>query len=134
MTRVGIIVLALLAATGAKAECIDNMPGAFCLDTAPLIVPENPVRLPTCGPEVHGSCIVPMSGGGGGADGNNWHLLTVSYGGAVSLLKGLTKKECETIQIKLARASLPDWTCSGPPWVAVEPTNSSDIKTAECFE
>ena len=35
------------------------------------------------------------------ADEANWHLMTVTYGGTVSLIKGLTKAECDTMVAKL---------------------------------
>lgn len=89
MTRAGIILLALLGATGALAQ--NN---AECMPLS-LNCSGGTAALPICGPGVHGSCIVPMSGDGGVTDGHDWHLLTVSYGGTVSLLKGLTKQECE---------------------------------------
>jgi hypothetical protein len=52
-----------------------------------------------------------------------WHLLTQSYGGTVSLIKDLTKHECE-----FARdAAIP--YLSGSHMIS-----PGDIKTAECFQ
>jgi hypothetical protein len=52
----------------------------------------------------------------------SWHLLTVSYGGTVSLIKGLSESECLASQDKLLGKASNEWA------------HSSGIKTAECFE
>lgn len=49
----------------------------------------------------------------------SWHLLTQSYGGTVSLLHDLTRRECKLAQVKLL-----DETRSNP----------GDIRSAECFQ
>lgn len=56
----------------------------------------------------------------------NWHLMTKSRGGTVSLIKGITKKECE-----IMRHHLGAW-CDRP--AGVYNLNPGDIETAECFE
>jgi hypothetical protein len=84
----------------------------------------------------------------------NWHLLTKSYGGTISLLKNLTKDECEfakaralhlpatqaekdehlrnTKQCGKATADGLTWTCElSTSGRVVVP---GDIDTAECFE
>ena len=85
-----------------------------------------------------GSCIQPFSDPPV-EQAQTWHLLTISYGGTVSLIKGLTKDECEKTRIK----SLPG---DGGQCIKRNPDGTiedrgvpcdiwpSDIKTAECFE
>jgi hypothetical protein len=55
---------------------------------------------------------------------SSWHLLTISNGGTVSLIKGLTKKECD----EAANRALPHYH------LGLNPVESSDIKSAECFQ
>ena len=55
----------------------------------------------------------------------NWHLLTKSRSGAISLVKGLTEKECETAQAILAQICPNGVICS---------MGSTDIVLAECFQ
>ena len=59
------------------------------------------------------------------AEKHNWHLLTKSQVGTVSLIKGLTEEECRTAQEKL-------WPHC--PVNAVCATGSGGIEIAECFE
>jgi hypothetical protein len=56
-----------------------------------------------------------------------WHLLTKSQGGTVSLIKGLTEKECKTVSEKLMShcPNAPGTICLVGP---------SSIASAECFE
>lgn len=62
----------------------------------------------------------------------DWLLVTVSYGGTVSLIKGLSESECQAAKSKVRGATLSDWTCGGMPCAhAVDP---GEIKLAECFE
>lgn len=56
----------------------------------------------------------------------SWHLLTQSYGGTVSLLKDLTKHECETLEAKLS------WSCSAEQCTRM--LTPDLIKSAECFQ
>jgi len=56
-----------------------------------------------------------------------WHLLTKSRSGEVSLIKGLTEKECKTTMENL----LPHWSdCLK----CVYTSSPSDIELAKCFE
>jgi hypothetical protein len=56
-----------------------------------------------------------------------WHLLTKSQGGTVSLIKGLTEKECKTVWEKLM-SHCPN----GPGTICL--VGPSSIVSAECFE
>lgn len=52
---------------------------------------------------------------------HSYHLLTISNGGTVSLIKDLTKRECDEVARKL-------WHTA---WSTLQP---GDIKSAECFQ
>ena len=60
------------------------------------------------------------------ADEANWHLVTKSYGGTVSLIKGLTKKECEEM-----RHHIGGWWDLPP---GTYDLGRGSIESAECFE
>jgi len=55
----------------------------------------------------------------------SWHLLTQSYGGTISLLKDLTKHECEVAR-DLALPVYPNGE--------IHMTSFGEIKSAECFQ
>lgn len=86
-----------------------------------------------CGVDAHG---IPLVTTILGADGQpipslpmpdrSWRLLTQSYGGTVSLLKDLTKHECETLEAKLS------WSCSAEQCTRM--LTPDLIKSAECFQ
>ena len=61
----------------------------------------------------------------------SWHLLTQSFGGTVSLIKGLTKEECEAAQYKLYTHPSTWWQEHMASPVYQLP---GDIRTAECFQ
>lgn len=164
MTRIFIVVLVSLAATGARADsgfvhypelepsdlplCTGEPVTAICTDkeTGTIVFPELPATR-----------IV--------IDEHDWHLLTVSYGGAVRLLKGLTKQECEYSRARALglpatsdeekakedkertayerRKALMSKCPAVPPneWPTCLPSleighapDPGDIKTAECFQ
>ena len=58
------------------------------------------------------------------ADEANWHLLTQSHGGTVSLIHGLTKLQCDKLacNVRIACNAAP-----GSSWISRE----GDIETAE---
>ena len=60
---------------------------------------------------------------------HSWHLLTISNGGTVSLIKGLTKRECEE-----ARSKIEIVWCYSPDGDGACTTAPGDIKSAECFQ
>jgi hypothetical protein len=86
----------------------DHMPGSPLIDPFPpatqpispgtVVTPEEPAMKPSdfCAPGAE-----PVPNGMGGFtclakhEDRSWHLLTQSYGGTVSLLRDLTKHECE---------------------------------------
>ena len=59
---------------------------------------------------------------------SNWHLLTKSHGGTVSLIQGLTKKECDNLALRLTPVY--SGVCSG---CIVTETNEA-IVSVECFQ
>ena len=61
----------------------------------------------------------------------SWHLLTQSFGGAVSLITGLTKEECEAAQYRLYTHPSLWWQEHMASTVYQLP---GDIRTAECFQ
>lgn len=83
---------------------------AFAADPPPPIVPTETVIIPPCAGMPH-----------------TWHVLTVTYGGTVSLIKDLTKCEAQNMQ-KL----LDPWnhSCNGCMTI-IQP---GDIKSVEIFE
>jgi hypothetical protein len=72
------------------------------------------------------------------ADDRSWHFLTVTRGGVVSLVKDLTKHECEVMQDALPKKQ---WECAPPGWLGAEgdaqcfaSVEDSDFVRAECFQ
>jgi len=59
---------------------------------------------------------------------HSWHLLTISNGGTVSLIKGLTKRECDEAVKRIPIG------CKMPPGVGGCTLLPGDIKSAECFQ
>ncbi len=57
---------------------------------------------------------------------SNWHLITKSQSGTVSLIKGLSEMECEAARAKVVQHQCPSTlVCS---------TDPSNIVLAECFQ
>ena len=61
------------------------------------------------------------------AEEANWHLLTKSHGGTVSLINGLTKAQCDKLACDVRIACNAP---SGSMWMS----SAGDIETAECFQ
>lgn len=112
MNRIILAAAMCLVAASAWAEDTSNYP---LFSTAPFIVSPK-VASSIC--EKPGTCPKPDA---------NWHLLTQSYGGTVSLLKGLTKPECDHVVVLLKDAI-------GAAIRAPQLVTPGDIKSAECFQ
>lgn len=67
----------------------------------------------------------------------NWHLLTISYGGTVSLVKDITKHECEFAMHRVKGEPATEEEVAAAQkrrenaWATINP---GDIKSAECFQ
>ena len=59
---------------------------------------------------------------------SNWHLLTRSHDGKISLVKGLTKKECDKLVLILTPVY--PGNCSG----CIVTETDTTIVSAECFQ
>ena len=61
---------------------------------------------------------------------HSWHLITITYGGTVSLVKDLTQRECEEIRTRIMslRADSRELCKNGCP------IELGSIKSVECFE
>lgn len=64
-------------------------------------------------------------------DGTNWHLLTQSEGGVVSILGNLTEQECKTA---IERTSPAYNHCGGQFAGCSWTVSPGDIKSAQCFK
>jgi hypothetical protein len=128
----GLCAALMLASGGAMAECRQEGNALVC--DLPGISPgiTVPPKCFGCVPTVPAPGTIPAVGD------RSWHLLTQTYGGTITLLRDLTKHECEFAmhrakgepateeEIIAARNRVVTF----PPW---EPDNG-EIKTAECFQ
>lgn len=60
----------------------------------------------------------------------SWHLLTVSHSGTVSLIKGLSKGECEELEKRVRYKIMK----VGKIYPNNDDSEPSDIDRAECFQ
>lgn len=106
-TKAAMIVAALLLSTAANAQTtgtsVDLLGPTMCY-FPPSIVPHDGI-----------GCVV--------YEPANWHLLTQSYGGTVSLLHGLTKRVCEETRSRMTGVSTGTITLT-----------PGTIIRAECFQ
>jgi hypothetical protein len=104
-------------------------------DGAPINIPCPPAILHLKG----GTVACDMNGCRPLNTDHSYHLLTISNGGTVSLIKGLTKKECDEAAT-MAKPTNGYWHCEGKfgcSWVWTATAGDlqpGDIKSAECFQ